>query len=113
MGDRAGQLDMGHALTSHLGQGDLGTAFLAHHTAVLEALVLATQALVVLDRTEDLGAEQAVTLRLERPVVDRFGLLDLAVGPVLDPVRRRQRDTDGREQILRRSVANDRCAGCF
>jgi hypothetical protein len=45
---------------------------------MLEPLVLAAQALVVLDRPEDLGAEQAIALGLERPVVDRFGLLDLA-----------------------------------
>jgi len=42
---------------------------------MLEALVLAAQALVVLDRAKDLGAEQAVTLRLERTVVDGFRLL--------------------------------------
>jgi hypothetical protein len=46
---------------------------------VLHALVLAAQALVVLDRPEDARAEQAVPLRLEGAVVDRLGLLDLAV----------------------------------
>jgi hypothetical protein len=51
---------------------------------VLQALVLAAQALVVLDRAEDLGAEQAVAFRLEGPVVDRLGLLDLAERPRAD-----------------------------
>ena len=60
---------------------DFDAALLADHAAVLEALVLAAQALVVLDRSEDLGAEQAVTLRLEGAVVDGFRLLDLAEGP--------------------------------
>jgi hypothetical protein len=48
---------------------------------VLHALVLAAQALVVLDRPEDAGAEQAVPLRLEGAVVDGLGLLDLAERP--------------------------------
>jgi hypothetical protein len=47
--------------------------FLADDAAVLHALVLAAQALVVLDRTEDRRAEQTVTLGLERAVVDRSG----------------------------------------
>jgi hypothetical protein len=51
---------------------------------VLHALVLAAVALVVLDRPEDLRAEQAVALRLEGAVVDRLGLLDLAVRPLAD-----------------------------
>jgi hypothetical protein len=83
----AGQVDMAHALTAHLGQRDLDAALLADHAAVLEALVLAAQALVVADRAEDLGAEQAVALRLEGAVVDGLGLLDLAVGPGADHVR--------------------------
>ena len=39
--------------------------FSADDAAVLETLVLAAQAFVVLDRPEDLRAEQTVTLRLE------------------------------------------------
>ena len=75
MRNRAGQLDVRHALTTHLGLCDLNAALLADDAAMLQALVLAAQALVVLDRTEDLGAEQAVTFRLERTVVDRLRLL--------------------------------------
>jgi hypothetical protein len=56
-------------------------ALFADDALVLHALVLAAKALVVLDRPEDARAEQAVTLRLERAVVDGFRLLDLAVGP--------------------------------
>ena len=84
MGDRARELDVRHALTAHLRLRHFDATLLAHHAAVLQALVLAAQALVVLDRAEDLGAEQAVTLRLEGPVVDRLGLLDLAEGPGAD-----------------------------
>ena len=84
MGDRGRQFDMAHALAADLGQGHLDAAFLADDAAVLHPLVLAAQALVVLDRAEDAGAEQPVALRLEGSVVDRFRLLDLAVGPESD-----------------------------
>src|SRR5690606_37975186 len=71
-----------------------GAALFADDAAVLHALVLAAQALVVLDRSEDGGAEQAVTFRLERTVVDGFRLLHFAEGPRTDQVRRGQRDLD-------------------
>ena len=92
--DRRGQVDVAHALAAHLGQRHFGAALLADHAAVLHALVLAAQALVVLDRSEDGGAEQAVTLGLEGTVVDRFRLLHFAEGPRADQVRRGQRDLD-------------------
>src|SRR5690606_5108688 len=82
--DRRGELDMAHALAANLGHGHLDAALLAHDALVLHALVLAAQALVVLHRTEDARAEQAVTLGLERAVVDRLGLLDLAERPRTD-----------------------------
>jgi hypothetical protein len=88
--DRRGQVDVAEALAPHLGLDDLDAALLADDAPVLHALVLAAEALVVLHRPEDLGAEQAVTLRLERPVVDRLGLLHLAVRPLPDLLRRRE-----------------------
>ncbi len=101
MRDRAGQLDVRHALAANLGLRDLDAALLAHDAAVLEALVLAAQALVVLDRAKDLGAEQAVALRLERPVVDRFRLLHLTERPRPHHVGRRQANTDRVEIVDR------------
>jgi hypothetical protein len=53
MGDRRGQFDMPHALAAHLAERHLDAALLADDTAILHALVLAAQALIVLDRTED------------------------------------------------------------
>jgi hypothetical protein len=76
--DRRGELDVAHALAPHARQRHFNAALLAGHAAILDALVLAAQALVILDRPEDAGAEQAVALRLERAVVDRLRLLDLA-----------------------------------
>ena len=77
--DRAGELDVAHALAAHPRPGDLDAALVADDAAVLHALVLAAEALPVGDRAEDLGAEQTVALRLEGPVVDGLRLGDLAV----------------------------------
>src|SRR5262245_45657484 len=85
---------MAHALAPNARQGDFDAALLADDALVLHALVLAAQALIVLDRTEDAGAEQAVTLGLERAVVDRLGLLDLAERPGADALRRSDADAD-------------------
>ena len=100
---RARELDVAHALTAHLGLRDFHAALLADHAAMLEALVLAAQTLVVLHGSEDLGAEQAVTFRLERAVVDGLRLLHFAVRPGTDHVWRGQADLDAVE-LFDRSV---------
>ena len=69
---------MAHALTAHLGPRDLDAAALADDALVADALVLAAVALPVLGRTEDALAEEAVLLGLQRAVVDRLRLRDLA-----------------------------------
>ena len=96
--DRRGQVDVPEALAAHLGLDDLDAALLADDAAVLHALVLAAVALVVLHRSEDLRAEETVTLRLERPVVDRLGLLHLTVRPLADLLGRCERDADRAER---------------
>src|SRR5689334_5595866 len=94
MGDRRGQLDMAHAVAPHLGKRHFNAALLADDAAILHALVFAAQALVVLDRPEDAGAEQPVTLRLEGAVVDRLRLLDLAERPRPDALGTGDRDAN-------------------
>src|SRR5262249_47355657 len=79
--DGSGQLDVAHPLAAHLLAGHLDTTALADDPLEPDALVLAAVALPVLGRTEDLLAEQAVLLGLERAVVDRLRLLHLAVRP--------------------------------
>ena len=74
----ARQLDMRHALAPHLGLGNLDATLFTDDTAMLEALVLATQTFVGVDRSEYLGSEKAVTLGHERSVVDVLGLLYLS-----------------------------------
>jgi hypothetical protein len=89
-----------HALTTHFCQRHFNAALFADDTAVLQALVLAAQAFVVLDRAKDLGAEQAVTLRLEGTVVDGFRLFYFAVGPRTDFLRLREANLDGVERLI-------------
>ena len=95
--DRAGQLNVAHALAAHLGQSDFDAALLADHAAVLESLVLAAQTLVILDRAKNLGAEQAIALRLEGTVVDGLRLFNFAERPGTDFLRRREANLDGVE----------------
>ena len=97
--DRRGQPDVAHALATHLGASDLDAAALADDALVAHALVLAAVALPVLGGTEDAFAEQTVTLGLERAVVDRLGLGDLALGPRLDLLGRCEPDPDRVEVV--------------
>src|SRR5215469_14623694 len=107
MGHGRGELDMAHAVAAHFRQRHLDAAFLADDAAIFHALVLAAQALIVLDRAEDARAEEAVTLRLEGAVVDRLGLLDLAIGPRADALGARDRDLDLVEALRPRDLPED------
>ena len=109
--DRHGQLDVAEPLAAHLRLRHLDAAAVADHAAVADALVLAAVALPVLDRTEDLLAEQAVLLRLERAVVDRLRLGHLAVRPAADDLRRGEPDADRIERRLRRCSRSSSASG--
>jgi len=77
----ASKFDMPHAFPANLRLRHLNAALVADHAPVLHPFVFATEALPVVHRTEDFGAEQAVPLRFERPIVDCFWLGDFAVRP--------------------------------
>ena len=94
-----GEVDVAHALTAHLGPGDLDAAALADDALVTDPLVLPAVALPVLGRTEDALAEQAVLLGLEGAVVDRLGLRDLARAPGADLLGGGEPDLDGVEVV--------------
>src|SRR5262249_2052753 len=96
---RAGrsQLNVAEALAADFAQSDFDAALVADDSAMLHALVLATQAFPVRNRTENLGAEQAIPLRLEGAVVDGLGLGDFAVRPGTDLFGTRQADANGIE----------------
>src|SRR3989442_7598082 len=106
---RRRQFDMPHALAPHARERHLDRALFADDALVLHALVLAAQALVVLDWPEDARAEQAVALRLEGAVVDGLRLLDLAVGPRQNLLRARDRDGDLGEDLRRPPRAKVMC----
>jgi hypothetical protein len=97
--DRRGQLDVAHALTADLGPGHLDAAALTDDALEPDPLVLAAVALPVPLWTEDLLAEESVLLGLEGAVVDRLGLLDLAVRPLPDVVGGRQADAQLVEEV--------------
>src|SRR6185295_12235738 len=99
--DRGRELDMTHALAPDAAERDLDRALLADDALVLHALVLAAQALVILDRPEDARAEQAVALGLEGAIVDGLRLFDLAVGPRQNLFRARDRNADLVEDLSR------------
>src|SRR5262245_6544932 len=86
--DGNGELDVTHALATHLAQGHFDAAAVADHTAIPDAFVLTAVAFPVLDGTENALAEQAVLFRLERAVVDCFGLRDFTPRPpVAEPLQ--------------------------
>src|SRR3546814_6360415 len=93
---------MAHALAAYFRDLDFDTAFLADDALVFHALILAAQAFIILDRTKDARAEQAVTFGLERAVVDGFGLLDLAERPRADAFRARSEEHTSELQSLMR-----------
>ncbi len=97
--DRGGELDVAHALAAHLGTGDLDATALADDALEAHALVLAAVALPVAGGAEDLLAEEAVALGLERAVVDRLRLLDLAERPRADVVRGGEADLELIEEV--------------
>ena len=92
--DGSGKVDVAHPLPAHLLARHLDAAALADDALVADALVLAAVALPVLRRAEDALAEEPVALGLERAVVDRLRLGDLAGRPVADLLARREPDTD-------------------
>ncbi len=101
MRDRRRERDVAHALAPYARQGHLDAALLADDALVLHPLVLAAQAFVVLDRTENARAEQTVTLRLEGPVVDGLGLFDFAERPRKNLLGAGDRDLDLVERLRR------------
>src|SRR5215510_5055634 len=88
VGDGNGELDVTHALATHLAQGHFDAAAVADHTAIANSLVFAAVTFPVLDGTENALAEQAVLFRLERAVVDCLWLGDFTPRPpVAEPLQ--------------------------
>src|ERR1700723_3395396 len=86
---------MAETLAAHLAESNFNAALIANHAAMLHALVLAAQTFPVRYRTENLCAEQSITLGLESAVVDGFRLGYFAMRPRTDFFRTRQADANG------------------
>ena len=92
MSYRNNQFDMTGTLTTHLLLGNLNTTTVADNTLITDALVLTAGTLIVLGRTKDALAEQAVTLRLIGAIVDGLRLGDLTIRTLENLFRRSQSD---------------------
>src|SRR5262249_39391459 len=90
----AGQLDVAKTFAADFRLCDLDAAFVADHAPMLHAFVFSAQAFPIRHRTEDARAEQAVTLRFERAVVDRFRFRDVAVRPRTNLLWRSEADAN-------------------
>ena len=101
MSDRAGEVDVTHAFAANLGERDFNATLFADHAAILEALVLAAKALIILHRAKDLGTEKTVAFRLLGTIVNRLRLLDFTVGPGVDLFGTGKSDADRVEMIFR------------
>src|SRR6202034_3942607 len=96
---RGGEIDVAHALAANLRARHLDAAALADDALVTHSLVLTAVALPVLGRAEDALAEEAVLLGLQRAVVDRLGLGDLAGAPAADLLGGGEADLNGVEVV--------------
>ena len=94
VGNRGCQCNVAHSFPSHFGLNHFDATFFTDDSPMFHAFVLTTVALVVFCGPKYLGTEQAITLRLESPVINGLRLLDLSIGPFPDFLRRGQRDTN-------------------
>src|SRR5215475_1653817 len=85
---------MAHPFTANFGLNNFDAALFADDAAMTHPLVFTAVALVVLGRTKDFGTEKTIPFWLEGPIVNGFGLLNLAVRPRADLLGRGDRDFD-------------------
>ena len=97
--DRSSQLNVAHALTTHLGFGYLNTTAFTDDALIAHPLVLTTGTLPVPRGTENTFTKQTVALWLERTVVNRLRLLNLAFRPTADVVGSGQADAELFEEV--------------
>ena len=96
---RRGQVDVAHALAANARVGDFHTTAIADDAFELGAAVLAAGAFVILFRTKNAFAEQAVFLGTVGAIVDGLGLLDFTKGPRTDVVGGSKIDLDASEVV--------------
>ena len=100
MSHRNHQRDVSRTLATHLLLGYLNTTMVTYDTLVTDTLVLTAMALIVLGRTKDTLAEQAVALGLIGTVVDGFGFQHLTIRIFQDLLRGGQSNGNLRKVTL-------------
>ena len=75
------QFNVAHAFAAHFGQGHFYATFFTSYAFKFQAFVFTAQTFIVFDRAKDFGAEQTVSLRFERTVVDGFRFFNFAIRP--------------------------------
>jgi hypothetical protein len=83
---------MPHAFETDFGMSYFDTATVADNAAITYAFVFTAITFPVAHRPEYFFAEQTVSLRFERPVIDGFRLGNFSIGPVPDCIGRSQSD---------------------
>src|ERR1019366_317016 len=86
------QFDVPHSLAANLAASNFDSTAFAHDALVFNLLVPATSAFPVLNWAKDALAEQTVTLRLERAIVDCLRLFDFTMRPAHDVFTARDSD---------------------
>ncbi|EHL07899.1 hypothetical protein HMPREF0322_01294 [Desulfitobacterium hafniense DP7] len=84
---------MAHALSTHLGTGDLHTAAVTDNAFIANPFVFAAMALPVTGWSKDLFAKESFPLRFQGSIVNRFRLPDFSMRPLTDHRRRSQTNT--------------------
>ena len=100
VGNRRCQFNMTHTLTAYLGLGNFYTAAFTDLALIANLLITSAMAFPVLLWAKDTLTEQTVTLRLQCSIVDGFRLLDLAVRPLADELRRSKADFNCIKRII-------------
>ncbi|KAF5036256.1 hypothetical protein DSECCO2_576950 [anaerobic digester metagenome] len=90
---------MTHALTAHLGAGDLNAAALTDFTLIADALIASAVAFPVLHGSKNSFAEQTVALRFQGAVIDGLGFFDLAIAPGANLIRGSKTNFNGLKNI--------------
>src|SRR5258705_627537 len=82
-----GKIDLTEPFPSHFCLSNFHPTLVADHTSMLHAFVFTAEAFPIRHWTKYTSTEQTITFRLERPVVDCFGLGHLTMRPLPDLLR--------------------------
>ena len=100
VGHGSGELDVAHAVATHLGRGDLDAAALADDALKADALYLPQEHSQSLAGPKIFSQNRPSFSGLSVAVVDGLGLFDLAVAPSADLLRGSKADFNGIENVV-------------